>query len=156
VELRHPDIARLLCASLVPLAMIASCTGEPTFPTCKAEPPREDVEAAQGAHAAATRFFEKGAYDRAIALWQAAYELDCSAHPLLINIGRAQERNGDATAAMATYRVYVERAGKAADPAIVALVRAADPTPAPAPSAPPRRAPAAAPPATAKPSASSP
>ena len=53
-----------------------------------------------GAHKAAIQFYERADYDRAIRYWNDAYEFDCTAHGVLINIASAYERKGDRAAAV--------------------------------------------------------
>ena len=96
----------------------------PSYPSCDEPPADADVEAARSAHAAAERFFEKYDYEHARSVWMAAYHLDCTAHRLLINIARANEKLGDEDEALRSLELYVERAGDAADPKVVEEVKA--------------------------------
>jgi hypothetical protein len=96
----------------------------PEYPACKGPPTEQDIEAARGAHAAATRLYEKGSHERAIDTWLAAYELDCSAHGLLINIARGYEQLGDDDEKLRALETYIARAGKDADLKIVEEVAA--------------------------------
>jgi tetratricopeptide (TPR) repeat protein len=74
------------------------------------EPPRHGaVEAAKGLHRAAEVHFHAGRYAQAVDAWRLAYELDCQAHRLLINIGNAEARRGNGEAAIAAYERYLER-----------------------------------------------
>ena len=86
-------------AALLPVAVMggAACFLLPKaeYPTCSRPPTAEDTKAAQGAHQAAKRLYDKESYETAIEAWLAAYELDCSAHALLINIARANEKQKD-------------------------------------------------------------
>jgi len=106
---------------LAPLLLASACFLLPKaeYPVCTRPPTDEDTEAAQGAHKAATRLYDKESYERAIEAWLAAYELDCSAHGLLINIGRAHGKLGNDDEKLRALETYVARAGKDADMAIV-------------------------------------
>ncbi|AKT41894.1 tetratricopeptide repeat protein [Chondromyces crocatus] len=93
---------------------------EPTMPAaddpiCTRTPTEADLEGAKGAHKAAIQFYERADYDRAIRYWNDAYEFDCTAHGVLINIASAYERKGDRAAAVATLETYLTRAPDAPD-----------------------------------------
>jgi hypothetical protein len=115
------------------------------FPECTRTPTDADVEGAKGAHKAATQFFERGDYDRALAYWRDAYGFDCSRPPLLLNIASAYEKKGDKAAAVAVLELFLTRAKDSPDAPVVrekianlraaleAERAAAAPAPAPAP-----------------------
>lgn len=89
-----------------------------TYPQCDRQPTADDVEGAKGAHKAAQRFYDKGQYEEAIRSWTDAYKFDCTAHPLLINIGNAYEKMGERPKAIAAFETYLQRVGQNADPTI--------------------------------------
>lgn len=62
-------------------------------PRCPA-PAAEDTEAARGLFRRGQAAFNEGAYDQALELWKRAYELDCTAHGLLLNLAMAHELLG--------------------------------------------------------------
>jgi hypothetical protein len=93
-------------APAAPTAAPAPPLAAPPTAVCHDPPSPTAVAAAKGAHQAATRFFERGAYDEAIRCWTDAYELDCTAHDLLLNIARALDRKGDHAASLATLRAH--------------------------------------------------
>lgn len=119
------------------------------FPECTRTPTDADVEGAKGAHKAATQFFERGDYERALAYWRDAYGFDCSRPPLLLNIASAYEKKGDKAAAVAVLELFLTRAKDSPDAPVVQekianlraaldAERAVAPTPPPtAPVAPP-------------------
>jgi hypothetical protein len=119
------------------VAGLAAADGPaPTYPTCAKKPTAADIQGAKGAHGAATRFYERGDYDRAIQYWRDAYSFDCTAHGVLINIANAYVKKGDKQAAIATLETYLARGGH--DPTIEEKVanlrkslKPAAPTPAP-------------------------
>ncbi|HVY45832.1 MAG TPA: hypothetical protein VHB21_08135, partial [Minicystis sp.] len=77
----------------------ARAEGAADYPPCnKPKPSQADLDAAKGAHKAATEFNERGEYDKAIQYWRDAYNFDCTAHALLINIANAYEKKGDKAA----------------------------------------------------------
>jgi len=59
---------------LAPLLLASACFLLPKaeYPVCTRPPTDEDTEAAQGAHKAATRLYDKESYERAIEAWLAA------------------------------------------------------------------------------------
>ena len=87
------------------------------YPLCNREPTPADLEGAKGAHKAATQFYERGDYDRAIQYWRDAYEFDCTAHGVLINIANAYEKKGDREKTVAVLDEYLARAPDAPDAA---------------------------------------
>jgi tetratricopeptide (TPR) repeat protein len=108
-----------LCLGALSLAALAACAA-PTAPAaaptpaaapvvvCALRPSPEDVAAAKGAHQAAARFFARADYDAAIRCWRDAYQLDCTAHDLLLNIANALEKKGDRAAALAEIEEYLK------------------------------------------------
>lgn len=125
------------------------------FPECTRTSTEADVEGAKGAHKAATQFFERGDYERALSYWRDAYGFDCSRPPLLLNIASAYEKKGDKAAAIAVLELFLTRAKDSPDAPVVqekianlrtaldAERASATPTPAPAgPATPAPEAPA--------------
>jgi tetratricopeptide (TPR) repeat protein len=100
---------------LLALAAVASAKA---YPPCDRKPSPADIEGAKGAHKAAETHYNKGRYDRAIAAWEDAYNFDCTAHRLLINIGNAYEKLGQRQNAIEAFETYLDRAGDNADPTI--------------------------------------
>ncbi|MEY4544455.1 MAG: hypothetical protein RL685_650 [Pseudomonadota bacterium] len=70
----------------------------------------EDVEAAKQAFRDGQVAFSEGDYQHAAELWHWAYERDCSAHALLLNLATAQELLGRPDLAGTTLRQFNERA----------------------------------------------
>ncbi|HEY4122914.1 MAG TPA: hypothetical protein VGM56_33850 [Byssovorax sp.] len=81
------------------------------YPPCTKKASPADLDAAKGAHKAATEFNERGDYDKAIQYWRDAYGFDCSAHALLINIANAYEKKGDKPSAIVALETYQARTG---------------------------------------------
>ena len=73
-------------------------------------PSPQDVDAAKQAFRDGQSAFSEGDYQQAAELWQWAYEQDCSAHALLLNLATAQELLGRPDQAGATLRQFNERA----------------------------------------------
>lgn len=113
-----PRYARHLIAAGGLVLTLATTASADTYPPCDHEPSPADIEGAKGAHKAAEAHYNKGRYDRAIAAWLDAYNFDCTAHRLLLNIGNAYEKLGDRPKAIEAFEIYLERAGDAADPTI--------------------------------------
>ena len=85
------------------------------FPECSRQPTEADVDGAKGAHKAATQFFERGDYERAIQYWRDAYGFDCSRPPLLLNIASAYEKKNDKSAAVGILELFLARAKDSPD-----------------------------------------
>lgn len=83
----------------------------PNYPECTKQVSKQEQEAAKGAHQAAKGFAERNEWDKAVRYWRDAYDFDCNAHPLLINIGNAYEKLGDLPAAIVTFETYLKRQG---------------------------------------------
>jgi hypothetical protein len=112
---------RLAVASSA-LVLVASAQAQAGYPTCDKRPTPADIEAAKGLHKAAEQYNAKALYERAIESWRDAYNFDCSAHRLLINIGNAYEKLGKTREAIDAFDTYVSRVGPAADQTIVEKV----------------------------------
>lgn len=83
----------------------------PSYPECTKKPTPQDIEGAKGAHKAASQFYERAEYDKAIRYWNDAYGFDCTANDLLLNIANAYEKMGDRAATVATLETYIKRTG---------------------------------------------
>jgi hypothetical protein len=93
-------------------AALAADPVVPTYPECtKQKPSAADLEGAKGAHKAASQFYDRGDYDKAIRYWSDAYGFDCTANDLLINIANAYEKKAERRAAVATLEAYLNRTG---------------------------------------------
>lgn len=81
------------------------------YPDCTKKPTPADVEGAKGAHRAASQFYDRAEYDKAIRYWNDAYAFDCTANDLLVNVANAYEKLGDRGATVTTLEVYLARTG---------------------------------------------
>ncbi|MFO0755152.1 MAG: hypothetical protein U0359_01570 [Byssovorax sp.] len=81
------------------------------YPVCTRKTSPADQEGAKGAHKAASQFYDRGDYEKAIRYWTDAYTFDCNAHPVLINIANAYEKKGDKASAIVALETYLKRAG---------------------------------------------
>lgn len=77
---------------------------------CREAPSKSDTESAKGAFRAGQDAFSEGDYGRAVQLWGQAYQEDCTAHALLLNLATAQELLGRPDEALAALRVFNRRA----------------------------------------------
>ena len=93
----------------------------PSYPECTHKASPADTEGAKGAHKAASQFYDRGDYEKAIRYWTDAYSFDCTAHGVLINISNAYEKQGDKASAVVALETYLRRAGN--DPTIEEKVR---------------------------------
>jgi len=75
-----------------------------------ATPSPADTEEAKDAFRDGQAAFSEGDYERAVALWTGAYQRDCSAHALLLNLATAHELLGRPEQATAALRLFNERA----------------------------------------------
>lgn len=106
--MRSPFLASFGCA-----ALLAVCSARPALAEgadCARPPSTHAVESAQSAFREGQRAFSEGDYQRAIELWQQAYQSDCTAHALLLNLATAQELSGRDADAIASLRAFNERA----------------------------------------------
>lgn len=111
---------RLSLGAAVALSVSLAFATDPVsavmYPECSRKPTSADIEGAKGAHKAASQFYDRGDYDKAIRYWNDAYSFDCTAHSVLINISNAYEKKGDKPAAIGALETYVRRTGP--DPTI--------------------------------------
>ncbi len=111
-----------LCASIALSVSLAFAT-DPVSPyaECTHKPTPADQDGAKGAHKAASQFYDRGDYEKAIRYWSDAYGFDCTAHGVLINIANAYEKQGDKAAAVLALETFLMRTGS--EPTIEEKVR---------------------------------
>jgi hypothetical protein len=160
------SLRRFLLAGIISTSSASAFgqTSKTVFPPCTTTATEADRKAAQGAFAAGQGSFNEADYPTAITYWRDAYRRDCSAHALLLNLGRAYELKGDRSEAVNALETYLQRKPDVADADQIrrrienlkAQMAAAE-KPAPAPAPPPAPAPQlAAPLPSATPAASAP
>lgn len=91
------------------------------YPECTHKPSAADQDGAKGAHKAASQFYDRGDYDKAIRYWTDAYAFDCTAHGVLINIANAYEKQGDKASAVVALETFLKRT--TSDPTIEEKIR---------------------------------
>lgn len=147
-----------LCAALSLGAGASVAVGQSPlsldYPECTKKPTPQDIEGAKGAHKAASQFYERAEYEKAIRYWNDAYAFDCTANDLLLNIANAYEKMGDRASTISTLETYIKRTGP--NPTLEQKVKnlkaaMAPPTPTVVPTAPPTVVPTAPPPPSAAP-----
>jgi hypothetical protein len=79
------------------------------YPECTHEASDADLTAAKAAFQAGNVSFNEADYPRAILYWEDAFRRDCSAHPLLLNLARAYELNGQKQQAVVALQTFLER-----------------------------------------------
>jgi hypothetical protein len=79
------------------------------YPECTHEASDADLTAAKAAFQAGNVSFNEADYPRAILYWEDAFRRDCSAHPLLLNLARAYELNGQKQQAVVALETFLER-----------------------------------------------
>jgi hypothetical protein len=93
---------------LAPLTALGA-DGVQDYPPCVEQPSAANREAAEGAFKAGSGSYNEADYPKAILYWRDAYDRDCTAHLLLMNLANAFERMGDRKAAVHALRIYLER-----------------------------------------------
>ncbi len=86
-----------------------------TFKACAGSPSKADEDAARGLFAAGRTAYEEGDYPKAIQYWRDAFDRDCTATLLLVNLANAYEKKGDVDAAIVALETYLQRSPKADD-----------------------------------------
>ncbi|HEX5101296.1 MAG TPA: hypothetical protein VFV94_17415 [Polyangiaceae bacterium] len=106
---------RLHLSGLLALAVLAvsgsSLAAEATHPyvECTHEASDADLTAAKAAFQAGNVSFNEADYPRAILYWEDAFRRDCTAHPLLLNLARAYELNGQKQQAVIALETFLQR-----------------------------------------------
>ncbi len=101
----------LICGGLLlGSTTVASAESQDFYPPCTKTPTKGDQEAAEGAFKAGFGSYQEGDYSKAIMYWMDAYERDCTAHALLLNLANAHERMGDKQKAVHALEIYLKRA----------------------------------------------
>jgi hypothetical protein len=109
---------RIGLGAAIALSVSLAFATDPVSPyvECTRKPTAADQEGAKGAHKAASQFYDRGDYEKAIRYWTDAYSFDCTAHGVLINIANAYEKQGDKAAAVTALETFLKRTGN--DPTI--------------------------------------
>jgi hypothetical protein len=97
-----------LGALALPLSAAAAEETHP-YADCTHEASEADVTAAKAAFQAGNVSFNEADYPRAILYWEDAFRRDCSAHPLLLNLARAYELNGQKKQAVIALETFLQR-----------------------------------------------
>jgi tetratricopeptide (TPR) repeat protein len=106
---------RLPLSGLLALSVLVlpglSRAAEATHPyaECTHEASEADLTAAKAAFQAGNVSFNEADYPRAILYWEDAFRRDCSAHPLLLNLARAYELNGQKQQAVIALETFLQR-----------------------------------------------
>jgi hypothetical protein len=79
------------------------------YAECTHEASDTDLTAAKAAFQAGNVSFNEADYPRAILYWEDAFRRDCTAHPLLLNLARAYELNGQKQQAIIALETFVQR-----------------------------------------------
>jgi tetratricopeptide (TPR) repeat protein len=105
------------CLLALPLCLFAgqSFAAEPpthTYAECTREPSEADLTAAKAAFQAGNVSFNEADYPRALLYWEDAFRRDCTAHPLLLNLARAYELDGQKQQAVIALEAFLAREPK--------------------------------------------
>jgi tetratricopeptide (TPR) repeat protein len=88
-------------------------------PACDVTPDERAMAAAKGAFEAGNAAFNEADYRRAITYWEDAYRRDCTAHPMLKNLARAYELDGQYANAILALETYLARQPSSGDEASI-------------------------------------
>lgn len=150
--LRHSGVSALVVGLVLSTSGGAFAAEEThPYPECTHEASDADLTAAKAAFQAGNVSFNEADYPRAILYWEDAFRRDCTAHPLLLNLARAYELNGQKRQAVVALETFLEREPNSTERAqiqrrIEVLKKQIDSEQAPVPTtAPPPPAPAATP-----------
>lgn len=80
-----------------------------TYADCAREPSEADLTAAKAAFQAGNVSFNEADYPRALLYWEDAFRRDCTAHPLLLNLARAYELDGQKKQAVIALEAFLAR-----------------------------------------------
>lgn len=101
----------LWVAAVLAVANVARAADVEThqYPECGREPSEADLTAAKAAFQAGNVSFNEADYPRALLYWEDAFRRDCTAHPLLLNLARAYELDGQRQQAVIALEGFLER-----------------------------------------------
>lgn len=88
---------------------LASPAWASAYPECTKTPTESEVSAAKGAFEAGQVSFHEGDYDRAVLYWEDAFQRDCTAIALLLNLARAYELAHHYDRSVSALEAYLER-----------------------------------------------
>ena len=109
-----PALALCLVSSV--LALSAAAADAPiTFKACAGKPSADDEKAARGLFEAGRTAYNEGDYNRAINYWRDAFDRDCTAAPLLLNLANAYEKSANIDASITSLETYLKRRPDAED-----------------------------------------
>lgn len=94
-----------------------------SYKECLTAPSAEDRVAARGLFKAGIVAFQENDFPRAIEHWKEAFERDCTASLMLLNLGKAYEKDGQWSAAIASLETYLQRNPQSSEaPSIVGRI----------------------------------
>src|SRR5689334_24272421 len=103
-------LSGLITAAVLALPGLARAAEEThAYVECTHEASDTDLTAAKAAFQAGNVSFNEADYPRAILYWEDAFRRDCTAHPLLLNLARAYELNGQKQQAVTALETFLER-----------------------------------------------
>lgn len=97
------------CLTLSAASAVAEEPPTKEYAPCDKKPTQSETAAAKGAFQAGQAAFNEADYDRAITYWEDAFRRDCSASPLLLNLARAYELDGQKRHAVLALQTYLTR-----------------------------------------------
>ncbi len=105
----------LVLAFSVALPAAGVLAADISYKACGGAPTKADQDAAKGLFAAGRTAYEEGDHAKAIQYWRDAFERDCTASLLLVNLANAYEKSGNLDAAITSLETYLKRSPTADD-----------------------------------------
>jgi hypothetical protein len=102
-------LSGLLALGVLVLPSTALAEETHAYVECTHEASDTDLTAAKAAFQAGNVSFNEADYPRAILYWEDAFRRDCTAHPLLLNLARAYELNGQKRQAVISLETFLQR-----------------------------------------------
>src|SRR5688572_30062156 len=108
-------LSGLLALGMLVLPRTALAEETHAYVECTHEASDTDLTAAKAAFQAGNVSFNEADYPRAILYWEDAFRRDCTAHPLLLNLARAYELNGQKRQAVISLETFLQREPSSAE-----------------------------------------
>lgn len=105
----------LALALSVGLSVAGALAADTSYKACAGPPSKADQDAAKGLFAAGRTAYEEGDHPKAIQYWRDAFDRDCTASLLLVNLANAYEKSGNLDAAVTSLDTYLKRSPTADD-----------------------------------------
>lgn len=105
----RPCRAYLPQAAALAFTLASPVWAASAYPECTKTPTESEISAAKGAFEAGQVSFHEGDYERAVLYWEDAFQRDCTAIALLLNLARAYELSRHYDRSVSALEAYLER-----------------------------------------------